>query len=459
MKILGEAVRAKRIEDELSAIEGVADLERITLPWKDENAKLFSVIHVPLDHVVLNPFSHRIKPYLESSPDRQKVYDDPYSEDAQEILAEVLRETEGFNDLKMNLRDYGQNDAGVVTRAGVLLNANTRAVALRDLGRDYIKAAVLPKNADPKDLAQLELKLQMRKDFKQDYTFTGQLLFIEDLKTELGYDDERVAREMNLAAGTDKTQLKKGVLRAQQMTRMLALIRELQARSEGAIPLNFFDDKNIALTELDGEYETARQRDPAGADQLREARILALLVGTQYRKIRRIDALTTANVVVPLLIEDEDVGSKVAAVMAINEDDRGSSALSELADDLPARDEPEGNLAALVDLVAKSHAQDRVTLPSDDGAAPTSVLRDEFVTKIGLVMEDAAAEVDRQNTATKNVQGPINLLRDARRNAQNALDAYQKAVSDPKFKKGNFNYELRHLGQVVEALKAETLKH
>ena len=48
----------------------------------------------------------------------------------------IAERTEGFEDLKANLGEVGQNDVGVVTRRGVLVNANTRAVALRDLGKE-----------------------------------------------------------------------------------------------------------------------------------------------------------------------------------------------------------------------------------------------------------------------------------------------------------------------------------
>jgi hypothetical protein len=56
----------------------------------------------------------------------------------------VLRETEGFERLKVNLAEEDQREAGVVTRAGLLVNGNTRAAALRDIDKQYIRVAVLP---------------------------------------------------------------------------------------------------------------------------------------------------------------------------------------------------------------------------------------------------------------------------------------------------------------------------
>ena len=40
-----------------------------------------------------------------------------------------------------------------------------------------------------------------------------------------------------------------------------------------------------------------------------------------------------------------------------------------------------------------------------------------------------------------------------------ALAGYRKVVSDPKFKTSKFEYDLKKLGQAVEAIRQELLKH
>src|SRR3954467_7240653 len=96
------------------------------------------VIRVRLDSVVLNPRSHRIKSQLESDPGaKAAIEQDPDGEEAQGRIATLLRATAGFEALKRDLEHRDQRDPGIVTREGRLINANTRAVALTDLGSDY----------------------------------------------------------------------------------------------------------------------------------------------------------------------------------------------------------------------------------------------------------------------------------------------------------------------------------
>src|SRR4051812_33868621 len=89
------------------------------------------VVPLPLDALLLNPTSHRIHSQLESHEQRQVVARDPYSEEAQKIIAAILRGSEFYEELLQSLTQEGQRDYGVVTSEGVLVNANTRAVALR----------------------------------------------------------------------------------------------------------------------------------------------------------------------------------------------------------------------------------------------------------------------------------------------------------------------------------------
>ncbi len=143
-----------------TAIEGALDAhqagdELLHLPWQDSAAD-FQVVKLRVDTVLLNPRSHRIRAQLESHPDYKLVKEDPHSEKAQEIIAQILREGEEYEDLKTNLREVGQRDAGAITRGGLLVNANRRVVALRDLNEQYVRVAVLPANATDQDIEQLE---------------------------------------------------------------------------------------------------------------------------------------------------------------------------------------------------------------------------------------------------------------------------------------------------------------
>jgi hypothetical protein len=320
---------------------------------------MFDVVRLPLDMVVLNPQSHRIRSQLESLPpaDLQKVQTDPFSEEAQGIIAHLIEQTIGFEDVLAEMRDVGQEDPGVVTRAGVLINANTRVVALRKLNpHGYVDLMVLPPNPDPKDVARLEWDLQERREVKQPYTYTNSLLQQHENQTFYGYSDEDVAKALRL-----NKDLKKAVEDVRQRTRVLALIREIQKRSGGAIPLTYFDNQSVALEELDRAYEARRKLDPDGATQIREARILGIITGVEYRKLRQFDAPEKIEKhVLPTLGDPEIIEGELgeAVEVALN------STHPAEGEDLPGLDaladvEPDngGNLSALVDLVAGAYGR------------------------------------------------------------------------------------------------------
>ena len=143
--------------------------ETLRLRWHDE-FRVFPVVTLDLDAVVLNPNSHRIQAQLESHPERDIVLRDPFSDDAQTIIAAIIRkDIEGYEDLRANLQADEQRQPGVITRVGLLVNANRRAVALRENGARYIHVAVLP-DATADEVSDLELTLQVQRDFREDYT-------------------------------------------------------------------------------------------------------------------------------------------------------------------------------------------------------------------------------------------------------------------------------------------------
>lgn len=459
MTVMTEAAREARITKEIDALKGQTGYERIALPWKDERGRVFPVINPPLDCIVLNPYSHRIRAQLESDPRRDIVRDHPFTDESQAILTELLRQIEGFEDLKANLAEVGQNDAGVVTRKGVMVNANTRAVALRDLGKEYIKVAVLPENADPADLAKLELALQMKRDFKQDYTFTNQLLFVEDLRSTYEYDDTKVARAMNLAAGSDPAELKKGAKQAAAFTRMLAIVRDLQHRSGGRIPYSFFDDKRQALIDLDAVHEEQKNRDPAGARRMKDARLAALLAGSFYRDLRLISDGSAVEHVMPAIRDNPELGDELIAVVEARSGNDGSelAGIGELGDD-PGADSDVPDLAPLVDLLASTFGLDEVTLPATSGDPARKIERDELVRNVSESFGDAVQQIKDEQRKAKSLNDPIKLVKDATVQTDKAREAYVKVAKTPGFQVGRLEKPLRLLRRAVDALEDEIEK-
>lgn len=195
-----EQARKDFIEAAIDALPQDAETHRIQ--WRGSTSRL-QIIRLPLDLALLNPDSHRIKSQLESDDLASSAIElDPHSSGSQEAISNLLRATGGFEALKLDLKDKGQIDPGIATRMGLLVNANTGAVALRDLGVDYIEVAVLPPDATIGEIYALELGLQVAQDFKQDYTFTNELLFVDDLITEENKSEQDVALSLGWASAS-----------------------------------------------------------------------------------------------------------------------------------------------------------------------------------------------------------------------------------------------------------------
>ncbi|MFV1991830.1 MAG: hypothetical protein ACC652_13950, partial [Acidimicrobiales bacterium] len=281
-----EKARTEHIAHALDAEEKKPDAIRQRIPWKSGSERC-TVIEVELDSVVLNPRSHRIRAQLDGHASRDVVATDPFGFEAQATLASLLRATLGFEDIKASLQQEGQHEAGVVTRSGVLVNANTRAVALRDLGKTYIDVMVLPPAASERQINELELRLQVREELKQEYTFTNELLFIQECMTN-GWAEDRIARELRYTAQMgSETKARRHV---QHQMRMLAAVEELRDMSNRRISYADFDGAKQALIDMDNAYESLKENSPEEASRLRAARIIGILAGVGYRELRSVDS-------------------------------------------------------------------------------------------------------------------------------------------------------------------------
>jgi hypothetical protein len=458
MTFPNEVERRQKIEEMLAAWEKAPRDERETLvvPWQDER-KPRPVIRLPVDFVVLNPRSHRIQSQLESDPvGRAIVERDRFTDEAQQVIANLLRTPkDDYEEFKANIAEEGQRDPGIITRIGLLVNANRRAVSLRDLNpHGYIRVAVLPEGgAGEKEISTLELKLQIQKDFRLDYTFTNLLLFVEDMKASHSYSDEDVARALNYAASSDKKALREGAKQVQQHTRILATIRTLQARSDGRLPLTFFDDKRQLLIDLDVRNESLKNTMPDDAERVREARFVAVLAEADYRPTRSLTAETIADYFIPAIEDIADFGPDLAAMTEQAEGPAPvPSGVGDLLDD-PSEQAGAETFRPIVDLLARSHGAEAVSIPSDGD--PRSVDREDLLRKIRESIETTNDEARSVGKKARSLGGPLELIRDARIKTERALEAYKEVANQREFRTSQFKFEMKRLSQAVRRIQDE----
>jgi hypothetical protein len=429
--------RRKQIEKALAARADKEPAERHShpLPWRGDE-EYFPVIDLPLDVPLLNADSHRIRAELEA-PEFDFVRKDRTSDRAQKQLASLWEGAHRkFDQLKESLSIEGQTEPGVITRAGVLVNGNTRLVALRELndpGRQWIRLAVLPGDATPLELAKLELRLQVRDPLRDPYKLSNELLFVEEMAREHKMSDEQIAQ----ALGWNPSRPAIGKRNVSRHRRILQLIREMQRR-DPKLPIVFFDDKLQHLKELEQRYG---QLVEAGENE--QAGLLLdtwLVVGRGgYSSVHQIRAVTSSDDFVgeylaPRLFEQEQIGGRAAALI---HGKQGKSKALPGVDDL----ETDGighqgtyDLKPLIRLVEKGE---------DDMAAVSGAIK------------GAISDWDADSKAENEFNAPVEALRTAARELRKATEAYSELHGTKEFEhtvRGDFDYQLKQVHKQLKKL-------
>ncbi|MEU9965250.1 ParB N-terminal domain-containing protein [Streptomyces malaysiensis] len=276
----------KRLE-EVKATGGTR--ETVTVEWNDQPLHV-EVIDLPLADLLFNPSTHRIRAQRSHDPGRNEILEkDPYSSEGQRYLdfllkaepADPNRRDPEFDKLKESLGQFGQNEPGLVTHDGVLVNGNTRAAALREIGAQSMRVGILPESFTSADVNAVELSLQLREDHKRGYSYINRLLAMEE-QAALGRTPEAIAKVFRI-----KTP------RYHQERWILSAIRDMieRSRSGGGVALRLvdFEDDQEKLKELHRAYEKLSAVDPDQAEAFKELRMAAITLGFAKTDVRHIE--------------------------------------------------------------------------------------------------------------------------------------------------------------------------
>jgi len=269
--------RSKAIELELEGYRQRGDVRRQSIEFRGESLPL-EVVRISVNVPLLNHDNSRLRAQLSGYPGKNTVLESPGSPEAQEILASLLRDTPQYKELCDQLEDMGQVEPGVITRAGMLVDGNTRLAALRDIGASAIDVAVLPLEASDADFFDVEMSIQLRKLVHRDYTYTNLLLLVKSL-TERFDSNEAIFSALGWKKEREK--------RLSAHVRWLDLIEEI--REETKFTYSFFDDKAELIKNLDDRYQALLREAPADAEELKWNRIFSLVLGLNKDEIRAID--------------------------------------------------------------------------------------------------------------------------------------------------------------------------
>jgi hypothetical protein len=408
--------------------------ETVQMPWTGGDP-LLDVIRIGVDEVLLNPQSHRIRAQLQDDIEWQQLAKDPYAEAAQRLIERHVREArtaEEFSALRESLFSEGQSNPGVMTHKGLLINANTRVVALRtveDPAKRYIRVAVLPPTAQADELALLELRLQMQKELKVEYTTTNELLFIEELSVKRGLSAAQIARELRIKSDS----IRKGENEVLLRLKLLDLIRIMQRIPTKPLPLTFFDRIKLEqLREVHRVHTTLVERDPARARRHLESFLLSVAVGVKaVHEIRHVDADFMADYMLPQLEEDETLGT-VADALVAGDDGKAPANRPPGVDALAGSDadeqgDTEVDTVHLLDVVTSRDK--RVEVPG------TSVVvdRDDLTEALNSAVKAGIRYKKNVQRDEDQLAAPANAVKQATQQIARAKEALLSVQDDPDF--------------------------
>jgi hypothetical protein len=153
--------------------------------WQDE-LEVMPVYKVPLKYLIYNKYNGRILSRTQSLEAHGKELD-PENENDKKIIENLLWDSREDRNKKTkeSISKYGQKEVGIITRDGIIIDGNRRAMLLNKIDKfDYFKAVILPVTLEqnPLEIEKLETSYQMGEDEKVGYKPIEKYLKAKHLK-------------------------------------------------------------------------------------------------------------------------------------------------------------------------------------------------------------------------------------------------------------------------------------
>ena len=363
---------------------------------------------------------------------------DPLGDNAQDIQLNILSKQDGFEDLKIDLKERGQKEPAVVTTDGVLINGNRRAAALRQLWLDNrvdkfrsIRAIVLPEDAMPAEMVDLETELQVSKDYWEEYSWVNEALLIEEIFESSDKKWDVVAKRMRLKKEDVQEQYEK-----------LQLLHELVALSKGQKYLADFVDNNSAFRELAIYIRGKSTQDAAPA---RTVYFLGTLAGTNYRDLRHLRRDDAVEFVRDEFSKDDLLKSYLS-----NTSDGAGSESTDLLDDVLGENSKSDVLGIdqVLAILATQEPKEIVNLPTGE-----SVAVEQLFKSVQKTITSAATEASEDKKDARAVVAPIEKLKLATANIIRATKALKKARSQSEWNESVFLKEVEKVKEAISQIE------
>lgn len=217
-KILEQQLRVEKLKEIKENDKPI--MTGVRIPYKGKERE-FSVYRIPLEYLVYNPYNGRIGTKVKTFEVKSHKLNPENPEDVK-IIEEYLWESKPDRNKKTleSLIKYKQQEYGIVSRNGFIIDGNRRASLLNKIFEErekykknndvshceYFNAIILDEDADKKEILRLETTYQMGMDEKLDYNATEKYLKCKELLA-VGYSISDIADMMDESESTIKKNL------------------------------------------------------------------------------------------------------------------------------------------------------------------------------------------------------------------------------------------------------------
>lgn len=428
--------RVLAIERALSDYKAQDNKRTETIEYRGKQISL-EVVRLSPALPLLNHDNSRLSAQLKTHPNREAVHSAPTSVEAQDVLSELLSQTEKFGELRDEMKQISQINPGIITRQGVLVNGNTRLVAARQIGAEGFDVAVLPLDATSDDCFEIEMSLQLRKLTHQDYTLTNRLLLISRFMERGGHSEDELIKRMNW--------MKSGKKRLAQHQRLLSIIEEIREVSPVPLGYKYFDNKEQMLKDLDQDYEALSAESVQEARSLKWMRIMGMILGANKDQVRIIDENFMTE-----SLEQRVVGTIAGTFLEQFERIQSDDGLDELFEDSTVELEPQVDFRDAVSRILTETIEPS-GFPDDERLAGFHVLRTQ-------IRASADALIDREKQTQMRME-PSERLSEARLRIEDISARLPELFKDSSFDRRKFEFEVKKSLRAVELLSEDLRRH
>lgn len=258
------------------------------------------VYRLPLDYLFYNVANGRFATdYLNL---KKKLKRDLSSEDPKDVIEieKMLREQSPSktNWLKNNLKDAGQEEPGIITHDGFVINGNRRMSVLTLLKKEdsqfgYMNVGRLPQNVDESDIYKIELGKQMAREQKLDYGPINELLKIEH-GLNSGLNEEQIANTI----GFTKEEIVERIERLELIKDYLDFIGEPENfKAAENINEHFIDLQNYIFSK---KKQARQQFSPLELTDIKDIAFSAIKGGIPHLDLRKIPKIASNPKIKPV---------------------------------------------------------------------------------------------------------------------------------------------------------------